>query len=81
MSFTYKDFGELDWICTEDGYFEMHVDTSGTGSAKGVSFKVGGMYSATIGSASLSVQSKAFIGNYSVKMGDGQGTVSVPSSI
>lgn len=81
VSFTYKDFGELDWICTEDGYFEMHVDTSGTGSAKGVSFKVGGMYSATIGSASLSVQSKAFIGNYSVKMGDGQGTVSVPSSI
>lgn len=81
ISFTYEDFGESSFLYSEKGYFEMHVNTSGTGTAQGLSFTISGMYPAVIGNESIRVENKAFVGNYSVKMADGQGTVSVSSSL
>lgn len=76
--FTYEDFGELSYMYT-NGEYEMHVDASGTGSAKSGSggFTVEGMYPAQISLGNITVKSKAFSGQYSVRMKDGQGTLKV----
>ncbi len=76
--FTFEDFGEVSYMYT-NGKYEMHVDASGTGSAKSETngFTVEGMYPATIKLGNITVKSKAFSGNYSVRMSDGQGTLSV----
>lgn len=78
--FTYSDFGELPWMYTS-GKYEMHVDASGTGSAKSSGLSVKGMYPATVLLSNISVKSKDFVGNFVVVMSDGQPNGSVDSSV
>ncbi|MDY6344805.1 MAG: hypothetical protein SPL79_10975 [Sphaerochaetaceae bacterium] len=76
--FSFSDFGEVPYMYT-NGEYEMHVDSSGTGSAKSGTggFTVSGMYPAVIGLGNITVKGKAFSGQYSVRMRDGQGTLNV----
>ena len=76
IKFTYADFGEVSYM-SSSGAFEMHVNASGTGSASSDGFTVTGMYPAVVKLGNIKVVSKSFVGNYSIKMSDGQGTVSV----
>ena len=59
----------------------MHVDASGTGSAKSSGLSVKGMYPATVLLSNISVKSKDFVGNFVVVMSDGQPNGSVDSSV
>lgn len=76
--FKYNDFGELPYLYT-NGEYEMHVDASGTGSAKSASngFVVSGMYPAVIGIGKITVKGKNFSGQYTLRMQDGQGVLYV----
>lgn len=78
--FKYYDFGEVPYF-SSTGNYEMHVNASGTGSVKTTTtngFTILGMYPGYLGLGSVSVSNKAFSGSYTVKLLDGQGTVSVP---
>ncbi len=63
--FTYNRFGESSNFYMT-GSYEMHVNASGTGSAKSSTngFTTGGMYSGQISLEKISVANKAFTGSY-----------------
>ena len=68
IEFAYVNFGENEhwWI---NGRYSMNVNASGNGSASSSSsgFDIGGMYPGHIGIGNISVQSKGFVGSYTVR--------------
>ena len=77
VSFSYNNFGEVEWMNTT-GSYTMNVTMSGDGT---VSTKTGltikGMYPAEIGMGNLSVKSQSFSGTYTVKQNNGLGAEEV----
>lgn len=67
--FTYSSFGESE-LFYMTGNYEMHVDSSGTGSTRSSTggFNVSGMYKGHISLEKMSVKNKAFSGNYVLTM-------------
>lgn len=75
--FTYSTFGEnANFYIT--GNYEMHVNASGTGSAKSTTngFNVLGMYKGHISLEKMSVKNKAFSGTYVFSLEYSDGAVS-----
>lgn len=74
--FTYSNFGESSQFYIT-GNYEMHVDSSGTGSTKSTTggFNVSGMYKGLVSLEKMSVKNKAFSGNYVVSLYYSDGTV------
>lgn len=77
VSFTYENFGEVEWMNTT-GSYTMNVELSGNGTVSSkTGLKIKGMYPAEIGMGNLSVVSQCFSGNYTVKQSNGLGAESV----
>lgn len=74
--FTYSNFGESSQFYIT-GNYEMHVDSSGTGSTKSTTggFNVLGMYKGLVSLEKMSVKNKAFSGSYVVSLYYSDGTV------
>ena len=77
VTFSYKNFGEVEWMNTT-GSYTMVVSMSGNGtvSNKG-GLTIGGMYPANIGMGNLSVENQSFSGTYTVKQSNGLAAESV----
>lgn len=73
--FTYTNFGENEYFYM-NGAYEMHVNASGTGSAKSSTggFTTEGMYPGHITLDKISVESKAFKGTYVLTLNYSDGT-------
>ncbi len=74
--FTYSNFGESSQFYIT-GNYEMHVDSSGTGSTKSTTggFTVNGMYKGLVSLDKMSVKNKAFSGTYVISLYYSDGTV------
>ncbi len=74
--FTYNSFGESPLFYTT-GSYEMHVNSSGTGSCKSTTngFTIYGMYPGHISLDKMSVKNKAFSGSYVLDITYSDGSV------
>ncbi len=77
VTFSYSNFGEVEWMNTT-GSYTMNVSMSGDGtvSNKG-GLTIEGMYPATIGMSNLTVKSQSFSGTYTVTQENGLASESV----
>ena len=77
VSFSYNNFGEVEWMNTT-GSYTMNVSMSGDGTVSTkTGLTIGGMYPAEIGMGNLSVKSQSFSGTYTVKQNNGLGAEEV----